>query len=224
MPVDPNAAVRISAFNWVPPFARGQVRDLRVRWALEEAGIPYAVRKLDATSERPADYFAEQPFGQVPSYCDDEVQLFESGAIVLHIGRKSESLLPRDPVGQARATAWLLAALNSVEPAIMQLAGIDLFWTGEDWAKAARPTIVGLVEGRLDRLVDWLEDKEWLEDRFTVGDLLMVAVLRILDHTNLVAKRPTLAAYKARGVARPAFQAALAAQFADFEEREFATP
>ncbi|HEY0117116.1 MAG TPA: glutathione S-transferase family protein [Allosphingosinicella sp.] len=221
MPIDPNATVRITAFNWVPEFARGQVRDLRVRWALEEAGIPYAVRKLDATSERPADYFAEQPFGQVPSYRDADVQLFESGAIVLHIGRKSEALLPRDAAGQARATSWLIAALNSVEPSIMQLAGIDLFWRGQEWAKAARPTVVGLVEGRLDRLVDWLDGKEWLEDRFTVGDLLMVAVLRVLDHSDLVAKRPTLAAYKARGTARPAFQAALAAQLADFEEREF---
>jgi glutathione S-transferase len=223
MPVDPNAAVRISAFSWVPDFARGQVRDLRVRWALEEAGIPYRVRKLDATSERPADYFNEQPFGQVPSYRDEEVQLFESGAIVLHIGRNCETLLPRDPEGRARATAWLIAALNSVEPSIMQLTGIDLFWAGEDWAKAARPTVVQLVEGRLDRLVDWLEGKEWLEDRFTAGDLLMVAVLRILDHTDLVAKRPTLAAYKQRGIARPAFQAALAAQLADFEQREFTT-
>ncbi len=219
MPVDPEAAVRISAFNWVPPFARGHVRDLRVRWALEEAGIPYAVRKLDATSARPADYFAEQPFGQVPTYRDDEVQLFESGAIVLHIGQTCEALLPADTEGRARATSWLIAALNSVEPPIMQLAGIDLFWAGEAWAKAARPTVEKLVEGRLGRLVDWLEDKDWLEDGFTVGDLLMVEVLRVLDHTDLVAKRPVLAAYKARGMARPAFQTALAAQLADFEDR-----
>src|SRR5260370_31079179 len=102
MPVAPNAPVRISAFNWVPPFAQGQVRCLRPRWALEEAGIPYAVRKLDAMAERPADYFEEQPFGQVPSYRDDTVSLFESGAIVLHIGRDSQTFLPPDPAPPAR--------------------------------------------------------------------------------------------------------------------------
>ena len=220
MPVDPNAPVRNSAFRWVPDFARGQVRDLRVRWALEEARIPYAVRKLDAMVERPSDYFAEQPFGQVPSYRDPEVQLFESGAIVLHIGGKSEALLPTGTEGRARATAWLIAALNSVEPSILQLALLDLFWKDQPWVEEARPNVVAFIEKRLDRLVDWLGDKEWLEDRFTAGDLMMVTVLRILDHTDLVASRPALAAYKERGIARRAFQAALAAQLADFEERE----
>jgi glutathione S-transferase len=219
MPVDPNAAVRITAFRWVPDFARGQVRDLRVRWALEEAGVPYAVRKLDATHERPADYYAEQPWGQVPSYRDGDVQLFESGAIVLHIGRKSETLLPRDPDERDRATAWLIAALNSVEPPVMQMALVDIFWAREPFAKDLRPKVAEMVERRLDRLSDWLGDKEWLENRFTVGDLLMVSVLRGLDHTDLVARRPNLAAYKARGEGRPPFQAALAAQLADFEDQ-----
>ena len=218
MPVDPESRVRISAFRWVPDFACGQVRDLRVRWALEEAGIPYAVRKLDALVERPADYFAEQPFGPVPTYRDESVQLFESGAIVLHVGRDCETLLPRDEADRARAVAWSFAALNSVEPLILQLVAIDIFNPGAEWAKARRPEVVKLIEGRLDRLVDWLADRDWLEGRFTAGDLLMVAVLRILDHTDLVAARPTLAAYKARGTARPAFERALAAQLADFEE------
>ena len=218
MPVDPNAPIRISAFRWVPDFARGQVRDLRVRWALEEAGIPYAVRKLDAMVERPADYFAEQPFGQVPTYRDDEVQLFESGAIVLHIGEGCETLLPPDAAGRARAIAWCFAALNSVEPFILQVALLDLFHADAAWAREARPAMVKIAESRLDRLVDWLEDREWLEDSFTAADLLMVTVLRILDHTDLVSSRPTLAAYKARGMARPAFQRALAAQLADFED------
>lgn len=220
MPVDPNAPVRISAFRWVPDFARGQVRDLRVRWALEEAGIPYSVRKLDAMAERPADYLAEQPFGQVPSYRDQDVQLFESGAIVLHIGSKSDALLPTDCEGRARATAWLIAALNSVEPSILQLLLLDLFWKDQPGAKDIRPNVVEFVEKRLDRLVDWFGDKDWLEDRFTAGDLMMVTVLRALDHTDLVAKRPVLANYKERGIARPAFKAALAAQLADFEERQ----
>lgn len=219
MPVDPNAPVRISAFRWVPEFARGQVRDLRARWALEEAGIPYAVRKLEALVERPADYFGEQPFGQVPSYRDPELILFESGAIVLHVGRSCEALLPSDPAARARAVAWCFAALNSIEPYIMQLVAIDLFHAGEAWTAERRPQVVKMIEGRLDRLVDWLEDRPWLEgERFTAGDLLMVSVLRILDPTDLVAARPTLAAYKVRGTARPAFQAALAAQLADFEE------
>ena len=219
MSIDPNASVRISAFNWVPDFARGQVRDLRVRWALEEAGIAYRVRKLDAMVERPSDYFAEQPFGQVPSYHDDQVSLFESGAIVLHVGQKFGGLLPDDPAGRARATAWCFAALNSVEPFIMQLAAIDLFHPDADWSRERRPEVVALVGGRLDRLVDWLGDRDWLEHEFTAGDLLMVSVLRILDHTTLVADRPILAAYKARGMARPAFGRALEAQLADFEER-----
>jgi len=220
MPVDPNAPVRISAFNWVPPFARGQVRDLRVRWALEEAGIRYAVRKLDAKVERPSDYLAEQPFGQVPSYRDETITLFESGAIVIHIGEKSETLLPADPAGRARAIAWAFAALNSVEPPIMNLATIDFFRPDADWARESRPEVVALIGSRLDRLVDYLEDRDWLEGRFTAGDLLMTTVLRILDHTDLVAARPTLAAYKARGEARPAFGRALAAQLADFELSE----
>ena len=220
MPVDPNAPVRISAFNWVPPFARGQVRDLRPRWALEEAGIPYAVRKLDAMTERPADYYQEQPFGQVPSYHDDTVSLFESGAIVLHIGRNCETLLPEDPAARARATAWLIAALNSVEPAIMQLAAIDIFAAGEEWARLRRPGVVELIDKRLSRLSDALGDKVHLDgDRFTAGDLMMTTVLRIIDGKGLLDRYANLVAYKARCQARPAFHAALAAQIADFEER-----
>ena len=171
MPVDPNAPVRISAFNWVPPFAQGQVRDLRPRWALEEAGIAYAVRKLDARAERPADYYQEQPFGQVPSYRDDTVLLFESGAIVLHIGRDCETLLPADPAARARATAWLIAALNSVEPYMMQLATIDIFAAGEEWAKLRRPGVIEMIDKRLSRLSDALRDKAYLDGgRFTAGD------------------------------------------------------
>lgn len=220
MPVSSDAPVRVSAFSWVPDFARGQVRDLRVRWALEEAGTPYSVRKLDAMAERPADYFEEQPFGQVPSYRDERVRLFESGAIVLHIGEDSEVLLPTERAARARAIAWVFAALNSVEPIIMQLAAIDIFNPDAAWGKERRPEVIRMIESRLARLAEALGDKEWLEGSFTAGDLLMVAVLRILDHTDLVAAQPNIAAYKARGVARPAFQRALAAQLADFEERQ----
>jgi glutathione S-transferase len=220
MPVDRNAAVRITAFSWVPDFARGRVRDLRVRWALEEAGVAYAVRKLQAVGERPADYFAEQPWGQVPSYREEDVQLFESGAIVLHVGRKFGTLLPQDESGRARATAWTIAALNSVEPFVAQLPIIDIFHRGEAWTKERRPQVVEMIGKRLDRLADWLGDKEWLEDGFTAGDLLMVDVLRILDDTDLLEQRPNLLAYMERGMARPAFERAMAAQLADFEDRQ----
>lgn len=133
------------------PFAQGWVRDLRARWALEEAGVPYSVLKVDGASERPADYFAEQPFGQVPSYRDETVTLFESGAIVLHIGRNCQALLPTNVAARARATAWLIAALNSVEPFVMQLSTIDVFSSGEEWAKQRRPAVVEMIDKRLSR-------------------------------------------------------------------------
>lgn len=220
MPVDPEASVRISAFNRVPDFAKGQVRDLRVRWALEEAGIPYAVRRLDAFAERPADYFQEQPFGQVPSYRDGAVSLFESGAIVLHIGERCEALLPGDPAQRARAVTWVIAALNSIEPWLMQLGTIDIFNPDSAWGKERRPELVRMIEGRLDRLADWLGNRDWLEERFTAGDLMMCAALRILDYTDLVSGRRILAGYKARCEGRPAFGRALAAHLADFDEAE----
>src|SRR5438067_3854890 len=225
MPVNPDAPVRISAFKWVPPFAQGQVRDLRPRWALEEAGIAYAVRKLDAMAERPADYYEDQPFGQVPSYRDGNVLLFESGAIVLHIGRDCETLLPADPTARARATAWLIAALNSVEPYLMQLATIDVFAAGEEWARLRRPGVIELIHKRLSRLSDALGDMAYLDgDRFTAGDLMMTTVLRIIDGRGLLDRYSKLVAYKARCQARPAFQAALAAQIADFEARAPVSP
>ena len=219
MPVDSTAPVRITAFNWVPDFARGYVRDLRVRWALEEAGVPYAVRKITAVGERPADYFADQPWGQVPSYRDEEVQLFESGAIVLHIGRKFGAVLPDDENGRARSIAWAIAALNSVEPFVMQLPLIDIFHAGEAWTVERRPQVVEMIGRRLDRLADWLGDKEWLEDRFTAGDLLMVDVMRNLESSELLEQRSNLLAYVQRGKDRPAFKRAMEAQLADFEQQ-----
>jgi glutathione S-transferase len=222
MAVMADSPVRISAFDWVPKFAQGQVRDLRVRWALEEAGIDYAVTKLDATRERPAAYLEEQPFGQVPSYRDPEVSLFETGAIVLHIGEKSEILLPRDTVGRARATSWLIAALNSVEPFVIQLATIDIFARGEEWARLRRPGVIEMIQARLSRLAAALGEKEYLEGRFTCGDLMMTTVLRILHGKDLIERHDNLAAYRARCEARPAFQRALAAQLADFKQGESA--
>lgn len=217
MAVDRKASVEITAFSWVPDFAQGQVRDLRVRWALEEAGTPYSVRKFHAAQPRPADYLQDQPFDQVPSYSDGDVRMFETGAIVLHIGERCPALLPTDAQGRARAMSWAFAALNSVEPHVQQLALIDLFYAGEEWAKLRRPGLVEFVEKRLDRVADYLGTRDWLEERFTAGDLLMATVLRILNHTELVSARPTLSGYLKRCEARPAFGRALAAQMADFD-------
>ncbi len=217
MPAVADTPVQITAFAWVPDFARGQVRDLRVRWALEEAGTPYSVRKFNAAAERPADYYDEQPFGQVPSYRDDTVRMFESGAILLHIGESCDALLPTDPAGRARATTWVFAALNSVEPMIQQLAIIDLFHSDSAWGRERRPEVATLVRTRLGRLSDHLGMKDFLEERFTAGDLMMTTVLRILNHTDLVAEHANLAAYKQRCESRPAFGRALEAQLADFD-------
>ena len=218
MAVDQSAPVRVTAFDWVPDFARGFVRDIRVRWALEESGVDYAVRKIPALGDRPADYFAEQPWGQIPSYRDEQVQLFESGAIVLHIGRRFGALMPQDEAGRARVTAWAIAALNSVEPHVMQLPLIDIFHKGEAWTAERRPQVVEMIGKRLDRLAEWLGDSEWLEDGFTAGDLLMVEVLRSIGDAELLGQRPNLRAYLERGTARPAFKRAMAAQLADFAD------
>src|SRR5690349_6550389 len=134
--------IRVSAFRWVPPFARGVVRDLRVRWALEEAGLPYDERLIGFEDRTSAAYRALQPFGQVPAYEEDGFVLFESGAIVLHVAERSEALMPRVPRQRARVTAWMFAALNTIEPRIQQLAELDLFHAEEEWAKLRRPGAV----------------------------------------------------------------------------------
>ena len=216
MPIDPTASAEITAFRWVPDFAAGLVRDLRIRWALEEIGRPYRVRLLDAFNPRPADYFLEQPFGQVPAYRDDDVHLFESGAILIHLGLGDERLLPADANGRGRAIAWLVAALNSVEPAILELSAIDLFHRGQDWTRERRPQVIDKIRERLRLLADALENRDWFEGRFTIGDLMVVSVLRNLRHTGLVAEQPRLAALVQRGEARPAFRQAVSDQLAVF--------
>jgi glutathione S-transferase len=211
--------ITISAFRWVPSFARGQVRDLRVRWALEEAGLPYETRLLEQGDQDTPEYRRLQPFGQVPIYEENGFALFESGAIVLHIGDRCEALLPRDPAGRARATQWVLAALNSVEPHVATVALIDLFYADQEWAKLRRPSAVQFLERRLTGLSNALGDKPFLDGtRFTAGDLIMSTVLRILDNTDIVKRDGRLAAYVERCTARPAFQQALRAQLADFRE------
>ncbi|WP_454714403.1 glutathione S-transferase family protein [Caulobacter segnis] len=204
----------VSAYAWVPGVARGHVRDLRVRWALEEADLPYdaeLIRLDDKTA-----YRAKQPFGQVPAYVDDEVEMFESGAIVLHLAERSEALMPRDAAGRARVQTWIFCALNTMETPIAMLAELNIFNAGQAWTEGARPRVEGWVRMRLGELETRLGDKAYLDgDAFTAGDILMADVLRMIPEPML-AEYPKLAAYLARCLARPGFQKALAAQMADF--------
>ena len=209
--------ITISAFEWVPDFAQGQVRDLRVRWALEEAGLPYRTRLLAQGDQDKTEYRALQPFGQVPIFEEDGFVLFETGAIVLHISERSETLLPKDPQPRARVTQWVVAALNSIEPFIMQVAAIDLFFKDQEWAKLRRPSAVQFAEWRLKCLANNLGDKSYLDgDRFTAGDLIMASVLRIMP--ELTNTEPKLTAYVERCTSRPAFKRAHAAQMGDFKQ------
>src|SRR5262245_52888697 len=213
--------ITISAFKWVPEFAQGQVRDLRARWALEEAGLPYQTRLLGQGDQDRPEYRALQPFGQVPILEEDGFALFESGAIVLYIGERSEALLPKDAQARTRATQWLIAALNSIEPFVMEVARIDIFYPDHDWAKLRRPGAVEFVKKRLAALSKSLGDKPYLDGhRFTAGDLMMTTVLRILKHTDIVGSDQRLAAYVERCTARPAFKRAFDSQIADFKVRE----
>lgn len=210
--------IQVSAFRWVPDFAHGFVRDLRVRWALEEAGLPYEAVLIDHDIKATPDYRAWQPFGQVPAYRDQDVEMFESGAIVLHLAARSEVLAPRDPAGQARVATWVLAALNSVEPVVQQLAELDIFHAGEGWVEERRPQLEKQVEQRLGQLATWLGDRDYLEGRFTAGDLMMTTVLRELGDTGLLEQYPTVDTLRRRCEARPAFKRALEAQMVPFRE------
>ena len=218
MPLNQNASIEITAYRWVPEFAQGLVRDLRARWALEEAGLDYRVRLLDVQS-KPADYVHEQPFEQVPCFSDGTVRIFESGAIVQYIGEKSEALLPREPQAKYRAIQWTYAALNSVEPSVQQRVLLDAFYADQEWAELRKPSADEFARLKLKRVSDWLGDKSYLEgDRFTIGDLMMITVLRLADKGGLVDATPNLSAYIRRGQNRPAFQQALSNQLAAFRE------
>lgn len=208
--------ITLIAFKWVPPFAQGLVRDLRVRWALEEAGLPYQQKLLGPGENNTPEHRALQPFGQVPVYQEGDLTLFESGAILLHIAHKSSSLLPADVAGRAQVSQWMFAALNSVEPHISNLTTIDLFNANEEWAKLRRPGAEKFLRGRLDALSTALAAREYFTGQFTVAELLMTTVLRNLRHTEILADYPNLSAFQARCEARPAFQRALDAQMANF--------
>jgi len=209
--------IEITGFNWVPDFARGYVRDLRPRWACEEIGQPYVTRLISPVPPKPASYFEEQPWGQVPVLHDAGIQLFESGAILLHLAEKDTRLLSRDPQQRATTLAWLFASLNSVEPGLFELGNVMLFSKDEEWAKLRKPSLMADIGKRLDHLADALGDRDWLAGEFSVADIAMVTVLRNADGSELISSRPALAAYMERGMARPGFQRAMDAQLADFQ-------
>ena len=207
----------ITGLRWVPDFAKGLVRDLRARWAFEETGTEYDVRLLDLPDNKKDPHRALQPFGQVPTYQDDELALFESGAIVLRIGDRYGGLLPKDGPARDHAVQWAFAALNSVEPAVFDILACDVFEADKPWARDRRVLVAATMRGRLADLSNALGERDWLDGGFTVGDLLMVSVLRQLRHTDLVAGHANLANYVARGEARPAFVKALNDQMAAFD-------
>ncbi|HEY3887538.1 MAG TPA: glutathione S-transferase family protein [Caulobacteraceae bacterium] len=210
--------IRLTAFRWVPAFAQGYVRDLRIRWALEEAGLPYEVTLIDPQIQASESYRRWQPFGQVPAYRDDQVEMFESGAIVLHIAAMSEALAPRDEAGRARVTSWVVAALNSIEPFAQNFIQLAESHAGEAWARAQRVPAEALLNQRLVGLSAWLGDNDYLEGRFTAGDLIMTTVLRELVNCGALARFANLDAYRARCEARPAFGRAMEAQMQTFRE------
>jgi glutathione S-transferase len=206
----------ITTFGWVPAFARGFVRDLRPRWAFEEVGQPYAVNLI--TNSKTPDHRRLQPFGQVPTYRDDEVAIFESGAIVLRIAERAGKLIPVDPAPRMRALQWLVAALNSVEPYVMALAVNDIFEADREWSKARHAKVVDDLRPRLVDLEAALGTNTWLDgDAFTVGDLMMISVLGGLRGNPLLADVPRLAGYIARGESRPAHRKAMADHMATFD-------
>ena len=209
------ALPEITAYRSVPDFARGRIKDIRARWALGEIGQPYRTRLIDGIFEDKAPvYLADQPFGQVPVYKDGDLTLFETGSILIYIGEADARLLPRDAIGRGRAISWMIAALNSVEPMIQTLVVLTVKGQGTDWLAGAIEAAKPFAEQRLFRLSQALGDRDWLEDRFSIGDIVMVDVLRNAN-PELLAPHPNLNAYVARGKARPAFQSAMAAHLAD---------
>ncbi len=207
----------ITAFESSPDEGRGLARDMRVRWALEELDIAYDVRLVSFEAMKRPAHKALQPFGQIPTYQAGDLVLFESGAIILHLAQTNVGLLPADPGARARAIAWMFAALNTVEPPIVEREQLGYFEGDKPWHAERLPMIEARVRDRLDDLALWLGDAEWLDGDFSAGDLMMVMVLRRLDGTGLREQYPALQAYVDRAVARPAYRRAYAAQLAVFE-------
>jgi len=209
--------ITITAFAASPDRGQGLARDTRVRWALEEVGLPYEVRLLSFAELKEPSHLALHPFGQIPTYQEGDLVLFETGAIVLHIAERHGGLIPRDGDARARAITWMFAAVNTVEPPILDLAIARLNERDQPWRAARMPLVEQRLRERLDQLARCLGDAEWLDGPFTAGDLMMVSVLLRLKPSGIIYEYPNLAAYIARGEARPAYQRAFAAQRAVFE-------
>jgi len=206
--------ITITAFEKSPDGGKGLARDTRVRWALEEAGLPYEVRYVSFKALKEPAHLSVHPFGQIPTYEEGDLVLFETGAIVFHIAEHHAGLFPKDADAKARAISWMFAALNNVEPPILELANARLLERDKPWAEERLPLVKERVRSRLKSLSERLGDAEWLDGEFSAGDLLMVSVLLRLRPSGILDEFPTLAAYVARGEARPAYQRAFAAQLA----------
>ena len=206
--------ITITAFERSPDGGRGLARDTRVRWALEEVGQPYEVRLLSVQAMKEPAHLALHPFGQIPTYEQGDLALFETGAIILHIAQRYPGLLPEDANARARAIAWIFAALNTLEPPILDLTITRIIEGEKPWAEARLPLVRDRIRTRLAQLSARLGDADWLDGNFSAGDLLMVSVLLRLKISGLLNEYPNLAAYVARGEARPAYQRAFAAQLA----------
>jgi glutathione S-transferase len=210
----------ITAFERSPDRGRGLARDMRVRWALEEVGQPYKVRLVSFGAMKEPAHLALHPFGQIPTYEEGDLALFESGAIIFHIAERHAGLLPDDASGRARAITWMFAALNTVEPPILERGMATLVERDKSWYEERMPILEDRVRVRLGELSRRLSDADWLNDAFSAGDLLMVTVLRRLNGSGLLDRYPNLCAYIARGEARPAYQRAFADQLAVFTAKQ----
>jgi len=207
----------ISAFKASPDRGQGLARDMRVRWALEEVGQPYDVRLLTFAQMKAPAHLARHPFGQIPTYEEGGLTLFETGAIVLHIAETHAGLLPDDPAARARAISWMFAALSTLEPPILERQTAILLERDKPWTEERLPLIDDRIRVRLGELSERLGEADWLDGPFSAGDLMMVEVIKRLGPSRLLNEYPRLSAYVARAEARPAFQRAFAAQYAVFE-------
>jgi glutathione S-transferase len=204
----------ITAFERSPDGGKGLARDTRVRWALEEVGQPYDVRLVSFQAMKEPAHLALHPFGQIPTYEEGNLAIFETGAIVFHIAQKHDGLLPKDADARARAITWMFAALNTVEPPIIELPIVKFIEGDKPWAQERMPLVLDRIRDRFRQLSARLGDAEWLDGPFSAGDLLMVSVLLRARPSGVLDEFPSLAAYVARGEARPAYQRAFAAQLA----------
>jgi glutathione S-transferase len=206
--------ITITAFERSPDGGKGLARDTRVRWALEEVGQPYEVRLVSFGAMKEPAHRALHPFGQIPTYEEGDLAIFETGSIVFHIAERHAGLLPDDPNARARAITWMFAALNTVEPPILELGTARILEHDKPWYEARMPLVVDRVRNKLDQLSRYLGDADWLDGQFSAGDLMMVSVLLRLRSSGILNDYPNLAAYVARGEARPAYKRAFDAQLA----------